>query len=93
MVRCLRIAPALLLAVALATTAALADPVSAAGPHRGQTVPFASTDFLGRLWSLLANAWAKNGCEFDPNGHCKSGRTTKDPWVIPSGHSDGGRYK
>jgi hypothetical protein len=27
-------------------------------------------DLFARIWSLLAQPWDKNGCEFDPSGRC-----------------------
>jgi len=29
-------------------------------------------ELLPRIWSLLVNAWSKNGCSADPFGHCTS---------------------
>lgn len=55
----------LVLVTALAATAALAQPPTAA---RGVSV---SADLFDRLWSFLAQSWSKNGCEFDPNGRCR----------------------
>jgi hypothetical protein len=72
MVRCSRILPALLLAVALASGAVLADPVSALGPRRSEMTALAPKDVLLRLWDRLSSLWSKNGCQIDPNGLCKS---------------------
>ena len=73
MARCSRILPAFLVALALATSAVLADPVSAARPRRSEIAALAPTDILARLWNLLSNLWSKNGCWIDPNGHCLPG--------------------
>jgi len=72
MLRSFRIAPAFLFAVVLATSAVLADPVSAVKPQRIERVAWAPTRVLARFWSFLGSVWSKNGCEVDPSGRCTS---------------------
>jgi len=92
MARCSRILPAFLIALALATSTVLADPVSAARPRRSEMVTLAPTDVVARLWTLLSSFWSKNGCEVDPNGHCKSAAGSATAigdngcGIDPSGH-------
>jgi hypothetical protein len=80
MVRCSRILPALLLAVALASGAVLADPVSALGPRRSEMTALAPKDVLLRLWDRLSSLWSKNGCQVDPDGRCLPGTTSDWSW-------------
>jgi hypothetical protein len=62
---------------------------SAAGPKAPSTpktaVP-AHLDLLSRAWTLLANLWAEEGCNLDPDGRCATAVRTAPPRV----HSDEG---
>jgi hypothetical protein len=92
MTRLSRIALALLVALALATTAVSAVPPSAAAPRTSRMADAAPMDFFVRLWSLLTSAWSKNGCQVDPSGRCLpdtgSVMTTGDNGcgIDPDGH-------
>jgi len=73
-----RLVLALLLAAALATTAAWAD-----GPRpasRGSSITTsAPADILAHLWIFLTGLWSKNGCEVDPHGNCLPGTGSATP--------------
>lgn len=61
--------PRMVLVLPLA--AILATPAVLAAPHLLRRPTAASpTDLLTGLWSFLASAWSKNGCNVDPNGRC-----------------------
>jgi hypothetical protein len=78
----------------LLLAAVLAAPwASAAGPRTetaqpAQAAEFAPLDVLERLWGLLRNAWTKEGCEINPNGHCTAQppvQTKEGCHIDPSG--------
>ena len=39
-------------------------------PRSGRIVDLVDSYSFDRLWSLLLGAWAKEGCNIDPNGRC-----------------------
>lgn len=55
------------LAAILATPAVLAAPHPPRHPAAAVASP---ADLLTSLWSFLASAWSKNGCNLDPDGRC-----------------------
>jgi hypothetical protein len=69
MPRLSRLVLTVLLAVVLASTAALAQSPSGSALRPLRAAELASPNLFSRLWSLLAS-WNKNGCQVDPSGRC-----------------------
>jgi hypothetical protein len=62
-----------ILAAPLASAAALRNEI--AGPARA--VSLSPMELLDHLWIFLRAVWSKEGCNIDPDGHCKPGTTSQ----------------
>ena len=65
-----------ILAFLLVSTAALAQSPSGSTVRPLGAAASASQHLFGQICSFLTLSWGKNGCEFDPNGQCRTGPST-----------------